>query len=552
MLLMKFAEFGWIGAPEMSVFHGLSAGNTEQAPVDGAGAGLGFEPGFGAAVTTERLVVVAVGGAAVVVVGATEVLVVDVLVVVALSADTRLVSAPEEHAVATSNTSAARRRMAGDRSFSVVEVVIAGAGIGGLTAAIGLARDGHEVTILERDDTPMPDNVEDAFAWDRRGAPQVRHTHGFPALIRRILRDRYPDVLDALRAAGVNEVSIAPAALTPDMPDYAEHFEDLHVLACRRTTLEWVLRRCALAEPNVAMRVGDETTGWTPGQVTVAATGRRSDIPAWFAAHGITIEETEHPTGTIYLSRFYRADGAAPMGYIGGRRAGLGFVIAGADNGTYSATLAVSADDAEMRAHLLDADRFEASLPLFREMKPVVERQGTPITDVQTMGGLINRIRRFTDADGEPLAPGFFAVGDAHTCTNPLYGRGSSLAVLQATLVVDALRAHPVDMTAASRAYEVASRELVEPWYEMSLLTDKPEAANLGAFDLQSMRRATASEDPEIAVLMTKMMSLLLTPNQLFGNPAIVARLEAAGAPKERVFDPNRRQLTREDILAAR
>lgn len=244
----------------------------------------------------------------------------------------------------------------------------------------------------------------------------------------------------------------------------------------------------------------------------VAATGRRGDIPSWFAPHGITISETEHPTGTIYLSRFYRAASTEPMGYVGGRQAGLGFVIAGADNGTYSATLAVPSDDHELRTHLLDNERFEAVLPLFRAMKPIVERQGTPITDVQTMGGLINRIRRFTDDAGEPLTPGFFAIGDAHTCTNPLYGRGSSLAVLQATLVVDALRAHPTDMTAASRAYEAASTARVEPWYEMSLLTDKPEAANLAGFDLQSMRRATTSEDPEIAVLVTRMMSLLTTP----------------------------------------
>ena len=70
-----------------------------------------------------------------------------------------------------------------------MDIVVAGAGIGGLTAAIGLARDGHRVQVVERDDTPMPDNVEDAFAWDRRGAPQVRHTHGFPTLIRIVLRD---------------------------------------------------------------------------------------------------------------------------------------------------------------------------------------------------------------------------------------------------------------------------------------------------------------------------------------------------------------------------
>ena len=75
------------------------------------------------------------------------------------------------------------------------------------------------------------------------------------------------------------------------------------------------------------------------------------------------------------------------MGYQGGRRAGLGFVVAGADNGTYSATLAVDADDAELRTHLMDPDRYEAVLPLFREMEPVVTRGGEPITACRRWAG---------------------------------------------------------------------------------------------------------------------------------------------------------------------
>lgn len=437
-----------------------------------------------------------------------------------------------------------------------MNVAVVGAGIGGLTAAIGLSRAGHTVTVIERDDTPMPPDVEGAFAWERKGAPQVRHTHGFPALIRVTLRDRFPDVLDALRAAGVGEVSILPESVTPDTPNYERDAADLQVLSARRTTLELVLRRCALAEPNVTVVTGHAVAGLDDpmlagADVVIAATGRRDALPTWLTDRGIVITEEEHPTETIYLSRFYRATDDVPMGYRGGRRAGIGFVLAGADNGTYSATLAIPADDAELRAHLLDADRFEAALPLFREMAPVVARQGAPITDVQTMGGLINRRRVFVDVAGEPLAPGFFAIGDAHTCTNPVYGRGSSLAVLQAVLVCDALAAHPTDMVAASRAYEAASEARVRPWYEMSLMTDKPEAADFSGFDLQSMRRATASTDPEIATLMTKMMSLLITPQEAFSDPAIVERLEAAAAPKERVLDPNYKPLTREDVLNA-
>ncbi len=481
--------------------------------------------------------------------------------------------------------------------------VVVGAGIGGLAAAMALSRIGWEVVVVERDDTPMPEDVEGAFEWDRRGAPQVRHTHGFPALIRVILRDRYPDVLAALVEAGVGELSIMPPIVPTDAPGYARDAEDLQVLCCRRTTLEWVFRRCALAEPAVRFQVGVGVAGLRaergPGgvvdvrgvrlddgtelaaDVVVASAGRRSAVPAWFAEHGVTLREEAHPTGTVYLSRFYRsAEGAAvPMGYLGGRRAGLGFVVAGADNGTYSATLAVPVDDGELRAHLLDPDRFEAVLPLFREMEPVVRSGGTPITPVQVMGGLINRIRRYLDDDGAPLAHGFFAIGDSHTCTNPLYGRGSSLAVLQAVLVADALAEHPSDRDAAAHAYEAASATRVEPWYHVSVMTDAaarprppdptasgPDPSTAGStssgqnasgggprLDLAALRRVAASGDPELAVLVARTMSLLVTPQEVFGDPAVLERIAAAAAT-ERPRDPSkppRVPLTRDDLLAA-
>jgi hypothetical protein len=172
------------------------------------------------------------------------------------------------------------------------------------------------------------------------------------------------------------------------------------------------------------------------------------------------------------------------------------------------------------------------------------------------------------DDQGAPLAHGFFAIGDAHTCTNPLYGRGSALAVLQAVLVADALAAHPDDRDAAARAYESASAERVEPWYHVSLMTDlaaaKPKAADIAPaaaqtepsaprLDLQTLRRIAASGDPELSVLVAKTMSLLLTPQEVFGDPEVVERLSHAAAA-ERPRDPDRPKpppLTREAILAA-
>ena len=234
--------------------------------------------------------------------------------------------------------------------------------------------------------------------------------------------------------------------------------------------------------------------------------------------------------------------------------------MAGADNGTYSATLAVDADDAELRAHLLDPDRFEAVLPLFREMEPVVRRGGTPITPVQAMGGLINRIRRFLDRDGAPLAHGFFAIGDAHTCTNPLYGRGLLVGGAPGRPSSPTpSRRHPDDRDAAARAYEAASararRAVVRRLGADRCRRDSagragraaapaPEAAapSAGAarLDLATLRRIAASGDPELAVLVARTMSLLLTPQEVFGDPEVLQRL-ATAARTERPRDPSSR-----------
>ena len=66
--------------------------------------------------------------------------------------------------------------------------------------------------------------------------------------------------------------------------------------------------------------------------------------------------------------------------------------------------------------------------------------------------------------------------------------------------------------------------------------------------DLGTLRRIAASGDPELSVLVAKTMSLLLTPQEVFGDPEVVRRLSQAAAV-ERPRDPSRPRrvpLTRE------
>lgn len=482
-------------------------------------------------------------------------------------------------------------------------IVVIGAGVGGLGTALCAARSGHHVTVVERDDTPLPADPHGAFEWDRRGAPQVRHSHAFLARLRNLLRDRHPDVLAALLAAGATELRFTEMApegmtITPEPGD-----EDLVGIAVRRTTFEWVLRRLALAEGGVELVhgtavtglltsspatghvTGEQRTGAVPqvvgvalsdgrtidGDVVVAAGGRRNDVPGLLAQHGITVPETEDDTGIIYLSRFFRLRDGAELppraGIIGGDLGYLKFGVFPGDNRTFSITFAVGTNDAELRRLLLDGDSFVGAASLIVPTAPYVDGRSEPITGVEVMGGLINRTRRFVDDDGRPVVLGFHAVGDAHTATNPLYGRGCSLAMVQAQQLADLIDVHEGEHSERAIAYESAVESEIIPWYRAAVAQDRFAArsaavpagdgsgteAGDGAVDPSDFIRELLREgllpamrtDPVVLRAFLRTFNLLTQPDLLMTDPDLIGRVMAAyqdrdNRPPEPELGPDR------------
>ena len=455
------------------------------------------------------------------------------------------------------------------------QVVVVGGGVGGLGAALALARAGHAVTVLERDPLPVASDVEAAFDADRRGAPQVHQTHGFLARIVVTLRDRFPDVLERLLDAGCFTM---PTTL--DLGDPRPGDEDLAVLVVRRTTFEWVLRQAVLAEAGVDVRAGVSVAGLvgdTPGVVTgvvlddgtrvdadavVVATGRRSGLPAWLADLDIELPETVRESGLVYLTRWYRLPDGFDVGLdpkLGGDLRFVKYLGVPGDGGTLSVTLAVPADDAELRHALSDANRFEDACRLL----PGPDRffaHGPlePIGGVRPMGGLVNRVRRFLDDEGRPRVLGVHAVGDAHTCTNPLYGRGCSLALVMAVALADAFAAHRDDPLARAVAYEQACRRDVEPWFDVSVQMDAVGADPTGLAGAESSAGrglvavlVAAASDPVIGRGMVRFWNLLATPAELTADAELVARIAAVMADPSAYPLPPREGPTREALLAA-
>ena len=97
-------------------------------------------------------------------------------------------------------------------------IVVIGGGMGGLSTALLLAGDGHEVTVLERDPAPPPAAADAAWDdWDRKGVNQFRMIHYFLPRFREIVEAELPDVVKALDADGVlrfNPIMSAPDFVT--------------------------------------------------------------------------------------------------------------------------------------------------------------------------------------------------------------------------------------------------------------------------------------------------------------------------------------------------
>jgi flavin-dependent dehydrogenase len=449
----------------------------------------------------------------------------------------------------------------------VYHAVVIGSGITGLAAARVLSDRGARVTILERDDEPDAATPSQAFtAWKRSGAPQVRHSHAFLGLLRSLLRDKYPDLLAALRAAGAAELDMLerpPLTLPPLRHEPGD--EDLVALGCRRTTFEWVVRRNVLSRPGVALRPGTMVRGLlatdaTPPAITgvrygegveltadfvVDASGRHSKAPEWLAAIGAPApREKLEPSGIIYYTRFYRfRDGATPPPQSNHPSAAdynwIKYAIFPADDRTFSITFAIPLAVPRLKVLARPAafDEMTRALPALAPwVAPhVAEVIGDLEHPVQAMGGLINRVRRFV-VDGRPVAVGFFALGDAAYCTNPLYGRGCAQAFLHADLLGRALDARPRDLAGAALVLARLGRDAIEPFYRASVIADrdavrKAEGRRPRRFGDRLRQRffedgliVATRCDPVVFRAFLRMFNMLESPEQAFGSPQILWR----------------------------
>lgn len=431
-----------------------------------------------------------------------------------------------------------------------------GGGVAGLAAALALARDGHRVTLVERDEIVVG-GFDEAPGWRRAGIPHFLQPHAFIPRGRLELLRSFPEVYASLLAVGAHEVDTRPKM--PGEPRDGD--EDLTYLAVRRPVIEWALRRAVLAEPAVTVAAPacvdallvehDRVTGLrvdgapVEADVIVDALGRRTPMPRWIEQAGLAAATTETTDcEVVYYSRYYRVrpgfelpDGPwflSPRGDLGY----LAYATFPGDNGTFAALLAAPTHVPEWKA-LKDEPAFETAVGLIPALRSWVDPDGVePITGVMAMAGLRNSLRGVDGAAAVPVFP----VGDAYGHTDPVLAHGLAFALVHAREVASALAVHadPVD---ALQAYVAATGPALRERFEYAGALDAQRhrmwvgepvdfAHHDGDYALFTIAAAGAAAvvDPDIARVFLRRIGLLDSTLALDADLTMRRRIEAVFA----------------------
>jgi 2-polyprenyl-6-methoxyphenol hydroxylase-like FAD-dependent oxidoreductase len=469
----------------------------------------------------------------------------------------------------------------------VAEVVIVGAGIGGLATALLLGRQGRRVVVCERDAAPVPGTADEMWSrWQRPGLPQAALGHTFLPGFRALLAERAPDVLERLSAAGAPLVDFSNG-----MPGDARRPEDaeLRAIMCRRPVFDGILRQAVQEERTVELRCGCEVVGLVAEPSTLAgvprvvgvrtrrhgsiaassvvvAGGRLVPLRRWFEAIGARPpDESAAGCGYVCFTRYFRVwprpDENHHVSTQLVHERDLGYMyysIMGADRSTFCVELIPRVEDHELRELRREAVHMAVARQLPESLDWLNADRATPIGPIAAMGQERNVLRNFV-SDGRPIALGLHVIGDPRCQVNSLYAWGSALALAGATTLVDVLGEHDGDPEAQALAFDARVGTEIAGRYAYSCARDRALArayrgepkwddADHGYGFIASTVIPAADDDPDIFRAVMR-WELQLDPVGALGENAAVldrARLLAAGREPMPISESHP---TRESVL---
>jgi 2-polyprenyl-6-methoxyphenol hydroxylase-like FAD-dependent oxidoreductase len=468
----------------------------------------------------------------------------------------------------------------------MAHVLIIGAGPVGLAASMLLAADGHRATVLDRDPAAAR-TVEAATGgdWRRPGVKQFGHTHILMPGGFRLLDKELPGAVDRIREAGGKTYNMicgtwnAGSAGPRQAGD--ERFE---TVTARRPVLEAALFATAAETPGVRILAGTKVVSLLVGEsrtscrthiagvvtesgarieadLVVDASGRRTEVPDLLTQVGGAPEVLREEAGFRYYTRYFRADERGvptPRTWPLSHHNSISVSTAPGDGDTWSTTLVTSDRDQELRP-LSSVDVWNRVLALYPHAAHWNE--GIPLTEVNVVGGTHNSQRRLV-ADGQPVATGIVAIGDARMTTNPQFGAGITTGLRHAVRLRDVLRLLGTD-DAVELALSVdreIDAEFGSSWQDdaawnrhriaeidAEMRGERYETDDPG-WALRSMVEAVLLEDGDILRAWGDVGSLLASADEAFVKSGLVERVVTLGADAPRYSEPGP---NREELLAA-
>jgi 2-polyprenyl-6-methoxyphenol hydroxylase-like FAD-dependent oxidoreductase len=465
----------------------------------------------------------------------------------------------------------------------MARIIVVGGGVVGMCGALMLGRDGHDVTLLERDPAPPPDPETAWTDWERRGVNQFRMLHYFAPRFSQIMKANVPEVLREFENVGaicVNPIRDAPAEVTGGFRDDDARYD---AVTARRPIAEAAIARVVESADNVTVQRGVAVAGLLTAEpvngvprvigvrtdagddlradFVVDAGGRRSTLPNLLTDIGARapIEEKED-CGFIYWGRHFRSnDGSVPFAFgpllMPYETASI--LTLPADNGTWGVGFVTSAKDTALRG-LKDVDTWTRVVKQY----PLVAHwlDGEPIDDgVAIMAKIEDRHRTFV-IDDEPVALGVLPLGDSWACTNPSVGRGVSIGAIHAVALRDLLHEVPDDLAELGRAWHDSTMATVEPWYRGTLAFDRGRLDEIHAgieerefepepeYEMTMALQAATMKDPEMLRTFLDIAGVIEAPDEVFARPGLFERVIELGRGWR---DEQLPGLSRAELLAA-
>jgi 2-polyprenyl-6-methoxyphenol hydroxylase-like FAD-dependent oxidoreductase len=465
-----------------------------------------------------------------------------------------------------------------------MKILMIGGGICGLGTALMLGRDGHDVTVLERDEASLPASGPAAWdTWERSGVAQFRQPHNLMPGSRLLFDAELPDINEALVRAGASKYDLVnplPRFLADHTPRPIDN--KLWCYTARRPVAEWVLADAAAREPRVTIQRGTRVSALLTGPSSISgvphvagvrtssgdehradlvidASGRQSRSPEWLTSMGARAPYEEHAdSGFAYYTRYFQGTEPERRGPVLAPIGTISLLTLTGDNDTWSVTVFTATGDAPLKK-LRDGEKWTKTVracPLHAHWL-----DGEPISDVLPMAGIVDRYRRFV-VDGTPVATGFAAVADAWACTNPSAGRGLTVGFLHARTLRNVLRESDGNPEDVVKQFDARTEAEIAPWYYAQIAVDRARFAEMEA--LREGRQPERPADPLAQSILSFLSVMPASPDlfrsgleyiatvspvqEILSRPEVAGGVAAAaeamkGMPPMRIPGPDRQQL---------